>query len=120
MAQPGTVSTHVLDTAHGHPADGMRIDLYRIDGGERTKLAHFVTDSDGRTSRPVVPAGELEVGYYELVFHVGSYFAAMRPALDGPPFLDLVPIRFGVDDAAQGYHVPLLVSPFGYSTYRGS
>lgn len=120
MAEPGSVSTHVLDTAHGHPADGMRIDLYWLSGGEPKMLAHFVTNADGRTNRPVVPVGELERGFYELVFHVGSYFSALGLHADGPPFLDQVPVRFGIDDVEAGYHVPLLVSPFGYSTYRGS
>ena len=120
MAAPGTLSTHVLDTSRGEPAEGMRIDLYRFDGAERIMLSHFVTDADGRGRGPLVEAGDLQRGSYELVFHVGAYFSSRGQQGDGPPFLDQVPVRFGVDDTNAGYHVPLLVSPFGYSTYRGS
>ena len=120
MAEPGTVTTHVLDTAHGRPAGGMRIELYRLGGDEPAMLDSFVTNADGRTSRPVIPAGGLETGTYQLVFHVGAYFATVTSERTDTPFLDLVPVRFGIEDADQGYHVPLLVSPFGYSTYRGS
>ena len=120
MAEPGTVSTHVLDTAHGRPAAGMRVDVYRVERGDRTMLKHVETNEDGRTAQPVVPAGELEGGTYELVFHVGPYFAGILRGESRPPFLGLVPVRFEVHDTAQGYHVPLLVSPYGYSTYRGS
>ena len=120
MATPGTLTTHVLDTSRGTPAAGMRIDLYRFDSSERIMLSHFVTDEDGRGRGPLVSAGDLQRGFYELVFHVGAYFSTRGLRSDGPPFLDQVPVRFGVDDTDVGYHVPLLVSPFGYSTYRGS
>jgi 5-hydroxyisourate hydrolase len=98
----------------------MRIDLYRLDGDERRELARVVTNDDGRTDEPLLAAGGLTEGSYELVFHVGPYFASHLPVGAGPPFLDRVPIRFGVADAAAGYHVPLLVAPYAYSTYRGS
>ena len=120
MGAPGTLTTHVLDTASGVPASGLRIDLFRIDGGDRTMIERFVTDADGRTRGPLLEQGALETGFYELVFHVGAYFSARSGGEDAPPFLDLVPVRFGVGDLGSGYHVPLLVSPFGYSTYRGS
>jgi 5-hydroxyisourate hydrolase len=115
----GCLTTHVLDTAHGCPAEGIAITLHRIDGRGRTRLAEAVTNADGRTDRPLIPKGELAAGEYELSFAVGAYFAARG---SGPEFrfLDHVPIRFGIADPEAHYHVPLLVSPFGYSTYRGS
>ena len=116
----GYLTTHVLDTARGCPAAGMRISLYRITGEARAHLHDAVTNADGRTDAPILPAGEFSVGEYELVFDVGAYQAAQGLAADGPRFLDSVPVRFGIDDPAAHYHVPLLVSPFGYSTYRGS
>lgn len=115
----GFLTTHVLDTAHGCPAKGIAVTLYRLDGETRTKLAETVTNDDGRTDAPLVPKGELAQGQYELVFEVGGYFAGRGVRLQ-VPFLDRVPIRFGIADAGAHYHVPLLVSPFGYSTYRGS
>ncbi len=114
----GYLTTHVLDTAQGRPAAGMRIALYRVEGGARTHLHDAVTNDDGRTDAPILPAGEFAVGEYELVFEVGAYLDQM--AAPGPRFLTQVPVRFGIDDPAAHYHVPLLVSPFGYSTYRGS
>lgn len=124
MAANGKLTTHVLDTANGAPAGGLRIELYRIRGSERTRIADVSTNADGRTDAPLLSGGELETGVYELIFHVGGYFASRAGAQAGPsadpPFLDLVPVRFGVSDTSVGYHVPLLVAPFGYSTYRGS
>lgn len=120
MASPGALTTHVLDTAGGTPAAGLRIELYRIDGGRRSRLLEVVTDADGRSPGPLLSEGDLTPGTYELVFHVGAYFAARGVNLDDPRFLDDVPVRFAVGDAARGYHVPLLVAPYGYSTYRGS
>jgi 5-hydroxyisourate hydrolase len=116
----GWLTTHVLDTARGRPAAGVAVELWRLDaGGEhRTLLTTATTNADGRTDRPLLASGELEVGVYELVFAVGAYFAAV--AAPQPPFLDRVPVRFGVADPATHYHVPLLVSPWAYSTYRGS
>ena len=111
----GYLTTHVLDTARGVPAAGLRIELYRIDGGPE-KIGDKVTNADGRTDAPILPQVAFETGDYELVFHAGEYLAAT-----GQPtgFLAAVPVRFRMSEAAH-YHVPLLLSPFGYSTYRGS
>lgn len=115
----GRLSTHVLDIAGGRPAEGLRIDLYRIDGEDRTKLLSTATNSDGRTDGPLLPSGNLRTGVYEIVFHAGGYLRRSGHNLQQPMFLDEIPIRFGVSEG-QDYHVPLLLSPFGYSTYRGS
>ena len=115
----GFLTTHVLDTAHGLPAAGVRIDLYRIDDG-RHHLRSATTNKDGRCDDPLLPENEFRAGEYELVFHAGDYFSARGETLPEPKFLDRVVIRFGIADESQHYHVPLLVSPFGYSTYRGS
>ena len=115
----GYLTTHVLDTARGCPADGLEIALYRLDGDERTLLRRLVTNEDGRTESHILPEGEFATGTYELVFHAGAYLARTGTAPEEPRFLDLVPIRFGMSEASH-YHVPLLLSPFGYSTYRGS
>jgi 5-hydroxyisourate hydrolase len=116
----GRLSTHVLDTAHGLPAAGMQVTLYRVANGAREPLCAVHTNADGRTDAPLLAGGELTAGVYELVFAVGAYFRARGLTLPDPPFLDLVTVRFGVADADAGYHVPLLVSPWSYSTYRGS
>ena len=110
------LSTHVLDLTAGRPAGGMTIDLWRR-GETPARLKRVVTNRDGRVDAPLLEGAEMAVGEYELVFHVRTYFAA-RGVECG--FLDEVPIRFNVTDAAAGYHVPLLVTPWGYSTYRGS
>ena len=115
----GFLTTHVLDTAHGRPAAGVRIDLYRIDNGLH-HLRSTTTNKDGRCDEPLLPENEFRAGEYELIFHVGDYFAAIGETVPEPKFLDQVVIRFGIADESQHYHVPLLVSPFGYSTYRGS
>jgi len=115
----GFLTTHVLDTAHGRPAAGVRIDLYRVDDG-RHQLRSATTNQDGRCDEPLLPENEFRAGEYELIFHAGDYFAAIGEPLPEPKFLDRVVIRFGIADEGQHYHVPLLVSPFGYSTYRGS
>ena len=112
----GRLSTHVLDTARGTPAAGLKLDLYYLGGESRQHLASFTTNADGRTDAALLGADDMVTGVFELVFHVGAYFG-LEPE---PQFLDEVPVRFGVADAAQNYHVPLLVSPFAYSTYRGS
>ena len=112
----GFLTTHVLDTATGMPAKGMTIHLYRFDGDQRSHVVTMVTNDDGRTDTPILPQGEFSVGRYELVFEAGPYFGRD----DAPVFLDDIPIRFGVNDPASHYHVPLLVSPFSFSTYRGS
>jgi 5-hydroxyisourate hydrolase len=116
----GGLTTHVLDTARGVPAGGMQIELFRLDGAERTLLCSAVTNQGGRTDAPLIAQGELYSGVYELVFDVAGYFAASGLPVSQPAFLTLVPLRFGVADARTHYHVPLLVSPWAYSTYRGS
>lgn len=110
---PGKLTTHVLDTAHGRPAAGLRLELHRLDGG-RTELVRTETNADGRTNGPLLEGEAFAPGTYELTFHVGDYFG--EPAR----FLDVVPIRFTIADASAHYHVPLLCSPWSYSTYRGS
>ena len=116
----GYLTTHVLDTARGVPAEGLTITLYRLEGDARVKLAEKVTNADGRTDGPILPAEDFAVGQYELVFAAGGYLRATGQAGEAPLFLDDVPIRFGMSDAEAHYHVPLLLSPYGYSTYRGS
>ncbi len=116
----GKLSTHVLDTMQGRPAAGVAIDLFFLGGESRQHLAHYTTNVDGRTDAPLLASEDMVGGIFELVFHVGDYFAAQDVALPETPFLDRVPVRFGIDDPEAGYHVPLLVAPFGYSTYRGS
>ena len=115
----GFLTTHVLDTARGLPAAGMVIELYRVDG-ERLLVRKKVTNSDGRTDRPILPTEEFATGSYELVFHAGDYLDGCGAPPESPRFLDVIPIRFGISDIDAHYHVPLLISPFGYSTYRGS
>ncbi|PCD77145.1 hydroxyisourate hydrolase [Pseudothioclava arenosa] len=116
----GYLTTHVLDTAKGVPAAGLRIVLFDLNGDAPRQIADCVTNEDGRTDGPILPAERFAVGVYELVFHAGDYLRASGQAGDAPLFLDAVPIRFGISDGAAHYHVPLLLSPFGYSTYRGS
>jgi 5-hydroxyisourate hydrolase len=116
----GRLTTHVLDTATGRPAAGLKLELFRVEGGERRLLKSVSTNSDGRCDAPLLQGAELTSGQYELLFHVGDYLHAGGVKLSDPPFLDLVPLRFGIADATQHYHVPLLVSPYAYSTYRGS
>ncbi len=115
----GYLTTHVLDTARGCPAEGLKIELFRLDGETRTLLKTLATNSDGRTDEQILPAGEFAPGSYELVFHAGGNLGATGTAPQDPRFLDVIPIRFGMSEASH-YHVPLLLSPFGYSTYRGS
>jgi 5-hydroxyisourate hydrolase len=115
------ISTHVLDTSRGKPAPGLAIDLHFGDLHLGAKLiTSAVTNVDGRTDEPLVLAERLETGVYELTFHAGDYFRAAGLELADPPFLDRVVVRFGVADPNGDYHVPLLISPYGYSTYRGS
>ncbi len=115
------LTTHVLDTSRGKPAEGLRIDLYRLGGQSREKIASVTTNSDGRVDGGPILAGETFLaGEYELVFHAGDYLRACGVALPEPAFLDVIPIRFGIADTTAHYHVPLLLSPYGYSTYRGS
>lgn len=119
MAGQGFLTTHILDTARGCPAKGVTIDLYRIDGEQREHVTTTVTNDDGRTDAPIISKGALTSGTYELVFAMGAYFAGTIRRSEHP-FIDIVPIRFGIDDETSHYHVPLLASPFSYSTYRGS
>ena len=113
------LSTHVLDTAHGCPAAGVGLELWRLTP-ERALLKTVTTNADGRTDELLLTAGEMQVGQYELVFKTGAYFKTKGVKLPEPAFLDDIPIRFAIFDAEQDYHVPLLVSPWSYSTYRGS
>ncbi|UHS62016.1 hydroxyisourate hydrolase [Agrobacterium vaccinii] len=115
------LTTHVLDAAHGTPAQGLKIELYRLDGERREKLKIVETNSDGRVDGGPLLIGEaFRAGQYELVFHAGDYLRAKGLTLPEPAFLDVIPIRFGIADETGHYHVPLLLSPYSYSTYRGS
>ena len=115
----GRLTTHVLDTANGVPAAGMSISLYRL-GETRSLVATVQTDRDGRAPVPLLQDAEFSQGRYELVFQAGAYFAGRGATLPEPSFLDDVVVRFAVAEPDRHYHVPLLVSPFGYTTYRGS
>lgn len=121
MAQGGggRLTTHVLDTATGKPAAGLSISLFRHEGDRRTLLKTVTTNDDGRCDTPLMAGDEFAPGEYELVFAAGDYLRAMGASLSKPAFLDLIPIRFGMAQPSH-YHVPLLLSPYGYSTYRGS
>ncbi len=112
------LTTHVLDTTSGRPAAGVEIELFEFTPAGRSFIARAKTNADGRTDAPLIPAAQARMGTFELVFHIGAYFAAKGVA--PPPFLDLVPIRFGIADPAAHYHVPLVATPWSYSTYRGS
>jgi 5-hydroxyisourate hydrolase len=115
----GRLTTHVLDTATGRPAAGLSIALYRLEGLARTLLRTVVTNADGRCDAPLLAGADFRTGEYELVFAAGDYLRGQGTKLPEPAFLDSVPIRFGMAQALH-YHVPLLISPYGYSTYRGS
>ncbi len=118
---PGRLTTHVLDTAQGRPAGGVTVELWRfVPPNERILLKTVQTNSDGRTDSPLLAGDEIEAGVYELVFGVGDYFSSQQVETPSPPFLDRVPVRFGIADPAAHYHVPLLATPWSYSTYRGS
>jgi 5-hydroxyisourate hydrolase len=114
------ISTHVLDTARGIPARGIAVSLCRISGNERLAVGNAVTNADGRTDAPLLSGDEIPTAIYELTFQAGPYLADSGATLASPPFLGDIVIRFGVADATASYHVPLLLSPYGYSTYRGS
>ncbi|MEM7771240.1 MAG: hydroxyisourate hydrolase [Cyanobacteria bacterium P01_A01_bin.37] len=118
----GKLTTHVLDTANGCPAAGLAIALWSVqpETGEMVLLKEVTTNADGRTDAPLLVDDAFVVGVYELIFEVGSYFSEKDPTLPTPFFLDRVPLRFGIADASSHYHVPLLTSPWSYSTYRGS
>jgi 5-hydroxyisourate hydrolase len=114
------ISTHVLDTSRGLPAHGIAVELHLVKGAERRLMAAVLTNADGRTEAPLVSADALETGVYELSFHAADYFHRFGVAQPAPPFLGVVVIRIGVSDPSGSYHVPLLLSPYAYSTYRGS
>lgn len=116
----GRLTTHVLDTAKGQPGQGIMIEVFRLFGDSREHLGSAVTNSDGRCDAPILEGNAFTSGEYELVFHAGDYLRTQGVAAQEPRFLDVIPLRFGVVDASQHYHVPLLLSPYGYSTYRGS
>jgi 2-oxo-4-hydroxy-4-carboxy-5-ureidoimidazoline decarboxylase len=116
----GRISTHVLDNVSGKPAKGVTISLYEVGASARSLLAKAVTNADGRTDQPFVSGAPLRIGTYELQFEVAAYFAANQTAQADPAFLEVVPIRFSVAEAEGHYHVPLLVTPWSYATYRGS
>ena len=115
----GRLTTHGLDTARGRPAGRVAVALYRVESGHEL-LAEAVTNEDGRLDQPILEGDDFAVGEYELVFAAGDYFRAHVSDLPDPMFVDQVVLRFGIADASQHYHVPLLVSPWSYSTYRGS
>ncbi len=116
----GRLSTHVLDSAHGSPAAGVRIELFERGASAAAKLLEVVTNADGRTDAPLISGRPLRAGRYELVFHVGDYFRARGLALPEFPFMDVVPIRFGISEPEGHYHVPLVATPWSSATYRGS
>ena len=119
VAGEGFLTTHILDTAKGCPAEGIRINVYQLYGAKRKLIKTVISNGDGRTDEPIIAKGRLEIGTYELVFAIGDYFFGAINS-EKIPFLDLVPIQFGVSDVNAHYHVPLLASPYSYSTYRGS
>lgn len=114
------LSTHVLDTMHGAPAAGMAVSFFRVEAQGAALLRQLVLDTDGRADAPLLADADMRAGRYRLVFSVAAYFRRRGASLPEPPFLDEVPIEFGIADPAAHYHVPLLVSPWSYSTYRGS
>lgn len=116
----GKLSTHVLDITQGKPGAGIKVSLFAIGPDGKVLLKMDVTDRDGRCTAPLLEGAAFKPGQYELVFNAGDYFAAQGVALPSPPFIDLVSLAFGVAHADENYHVPLVVSPWSYSTYRGS
>ena len=116
----GRLSTHILDMVTGKPAPRVRLALYEVGGSTRSLIVETITNADGRTDAPLLSGGPLRIGTYELQFNVGEYFAAQKIAQSDPPFLDIVPVRFSIAEPEGHYHVPLLVTPWSYSTYRGS
>jgi len=121
----GKLSTHVLDTLHGTPASGVQLSLYRLDdkssaNPQRTLVKQTATNSDGRCDSPLLEGAAMQAGVYELDFAIGDYFAARNVPMPEPRFLDVVTLRFGIAAPQQNYHVPLVATPWTYSTYRGS
>jgi 5-hydroxyisourate hydrolase len=115
----GRLTTHILDMALGRPAKGLKIELWSL-AASPTLLKTVVSNQDGRVDAPLLEGDDFKVGQYELHFYVGAYLKANAAALSDPPFLDVIPLRFSIANASEHYHVPLLLSPYGYSTYRGS
>ncbi len=115
----GRLTTHILDTALGRPAKGLKIELWLLDA-EPSLLKTVVSNQDGRVDAPLLDGEDFKIGQYELHFYAGAYLKANGATLSDPPFLDVIPLRFGIADASAHYHVPLLLSAYGYSTYRGS
>ena len=116
----GRLTTHVLDTAQGCPAAGLRVALFRFDDGAPVELGSWLLNADGRVDAPLLEGATMQSGRYRLLFAVGAYFASRGVMVPEPAFLDDVPLDFGIASPDQHYHVPLLVSPWAYSTYRGS
>ncbi len=116
----GKLTTHVLDAAHGCPGSSIGIELYRVEGSNLVRVASATTNGDGRCDAPLLEGDAYRSGVYQLQFHAGDYYRARGVALPEPAFLDVVVLRFGIDAAQEHYHVPLLISPYSYSTYRGS
>jgi 5-hydroxyisourate hydrolase len=114
------LTTHVLDVSRGQPASGVVVEAHLMRGSERAQVGRAITNAQGRTDAPLVGSNQFERGIYELTFHVGDYFRRVGAPTTDPPFLDRIVIRVGVADTAAGYHIPLLISPYGYSTYRGT
>ena len=115
----GRLTTHILDTALGRPAKGLKIELWSL-AEVPSLLKTVVSNEDGRVDAPLLEGDEMKAGQYELHFYVGAYLQASGASLSDPPFLDVIPLRFGIANTSQHYHVPLLLSAYGYSTYRGS
>src|SRR3954447_24131994 len=113
------LTTHMLDTSNGKPASGVRIDFSALEGDSSRFIKTVHTNADGRNDQPLLTADSMAVGRYQLVFYVAEYFSKLGIALPNPPFLDKVTIQFGISDPMQHYHVPLLASPWSYTTYRG-
>jgi len=114
------LTTHILDTTHGIPAGGVRIELFKYSGGVRTRVREAISNDDGRTDSPMLSEEQCMPNIYELLFHMGDYFRKKGAELTDQPFFDIVSVRFTIHDHTQHFHVPLLASPWGYTTYRGS
>ena len=114
------LTTHILDTTNGIPAVGVKIELFKYIGGVRTKMREAISNKDGRTDAPMLSEEQSMPNIYELLFYMGDYFRGKGAELPDQPFFDIVPVRFAIHDHTQNYHVPLLASPWGYTTYRGS
>lgn len=116
----GRLTTHVLDAAHGCPGSDIKVELYRVEGAQLELINSVTTNHDGRCDAPVLQGEDYRTGVYQLHFHAGDYYRARGVKLPEPAFLDVVVLRFGIDAGQEHYHVPLLISPYSYSTYRGS